>query len=70
MKNIICHLFGHKIGELNDSGYPICERCNSHSYYDNWGKSGYLLKPFHYIHWRWLLLVSWYNLKFNNRLPF
>lgn len=70
MKNIICYLFGHKIGELNDSGYPVCERCGSHSYYDNWDKSAYFFKPYNYLHWKWNLLISWYNLKFNNKLPF
>lgn len=66
MKNMICYLFGHKEGDLNDSGYPVCERCNSHSYYDNWNKSGYLIKPFTYIRWRWYLFVS----RYNNKLPF
>ena len=34
-QNILCRLFGHKVGEINDSGFDICERCNSHSYYDS-----------------------------------
>ena len=65
-----CFLLGHKEGELNDSGCPICMRCNSHSYYDDWYKSGYLMKPIAYIKWKYSLIVSWYNIKYNNQLPF
>lgn len=54
MARFICFLFDHKIGELNDCGFSICERCNAHEYYDNmrgidpegsnrWNNSGWLL---------------------------
>ena len=33
--NLKCRLWGHKIGDLNDSGYAICERCGMHEYYHN-----------------------------------
>lgn len=46
---VICRFFGHKVGELNDSGYPVCERCNSHSYYDDWNKSALLMRPIWFI---------------------
>lgn len=44
LKQIICFLFWHKVGDLNESGYPICERCGSHSYYDEW-KAGIFVRP-------------------------
>lgn len=34
-----CKLFGHKIGDLNDGGYAVCERCLMHSYYQALPKS-------------------------------
>ncbi len=46
---VICRFFGHKVGELNDSGYPVCERCGSHSYYDNWNKSALFMRPIWFI---------------------
>ncbi len=34
-KNLRCVIFGHSaIKGVDDSGYCICERCESHSYYD------------------------------------
>lgn len=31
-----CFLIGHSFEkEMNDSGYPICDRCNMHGFYDN-----------------------------------
>ena len=57
--NYKCLFFGHKLGELNDSGYPICERCKSHSYYDDWNKSALLMKPI------WYVTRKIYQLKFN-----
>jgi hypothetical protein len=68
--NKICYLFGHKTGDLNDSGYPVCEICNSHSYYDDWNKSGYLFKPYNYLRFKWIKFRIWYRLKYFNELPF
>lgn len=52
---VICRFFVHKIGELNDSGYPVCERCGCHSYYDagivtdNWNKAALLMRPIWFV---------------------
>ena len=46
---VICRFFGHKVGDLNDSGHPVCERCGSHSYYDDWNKSALLMGPIWFI---------------------
>ena len=31
----LCKLIGHKV-KFYDGPYPICERCGSHAYYDNY----------------------------------
>ncbi len=74
-RSIKCLLFGHKSNTLNDSGYPVCERCGSHSYYDNWNDSGYLLKPFMYASRKWRHVKSnvkyWFSRVFlGDQLPF
>jgi hypothetical protein len=58
---VICRFFGHKIGELNDSGYPVCERCGCHSYYDtdNWNRAALLMRPI------WFVQGKIYQLKYN-----
>jgi len=61
-ENIKCKLFGHKQGDLNDSGYPICLRCKSHSYYEynaGWTNGGLFMQPFYWIS------RKWYNMKCN-----
>lgn len=73
--NLLCYLFGHKTGELNDSGYPVCERCGCHSYYDDWNNCAKLLKPFTFfirIYYKSKYnIIHWYDTKFNgNKLPF
>jgi len=72
MKNkIICFLFGHKIGILNDSGYPVCERCGAHSFYDDiknfpdgnsnkWNNAGWLM-----IHKKIYRAISYYKMQKN-----
>ena len=45
MSKLICKLFGHKTSEeYNESGFPICLRCGSHSYHNSieWGFPLYL----------------------------
>lgn len=71
----ICYLFGHKAGELNDSGYPVCERCGCHSYYDDWNNSAKMFKPFTlFVRLYYKSKYSfqhWCDTKFNgNKLPF
>lgn len=50
-----CLFFGHKIGDLNDGGYTVCEKCGCHSYYDsgvlteNWFRAGIFMRPIWYI---------------------
>lgn len=62
---VICRFFGHKIGELNDSGYPVCERCGCHSYYDggvvtdNWNKGALLMRPI------WFAQRKLYQIKYD-----
>jgi hypothetical protein len=46
---VICRFFGHKAVDLNDSAHPVCERCGSHSYYDDWNKSAFLMRPIWFI---------------------
>ena len=68
--NVICYLWRHKIA-YNDSGCDVCGRYGRHEYYDNDFHNG---KPIFKIYYRfrhkYLLLKSWYKIKFLNELPF
>lgn len=73
--NIICYLFGHKTSKITDSGYPVCERCECHSYYNDWNNCAKILKPFTFIlrfyYQSKYNVKHWYDTKFNgNKLPF
>lgn len=75
MKNLKCKLFGHKPDDITDSGYPICKRCGSHSYYDEWHNEGVILRPIWFIQWqitriKWRVRF-WISHRFyNDDLPF
>lgn len=53
--HLICYLFGHGDCWL-ESGYPVCNRCGAHSYYNSrhidpetpidWDSAGVLLRPY------------------------
>lgn len=63
-----CFLFGHIKSKFTDSGYNICKRCDSHEYYDNWNV-GYL-RSFHWIQWKYNIIISKLKFSFKNELPF
>ena len=46
-----CWLLGHKESKVTDSGFPICERCGAHSYWDMeiWSKGSYFLQKFYLL---------------------
>ncbi len=78
MRKIMCFLLDHKISSnYTDSGYPICKRCNSHSYYDCfieptiWSRGGILKLPFRWI--KSFCIKNWVRLnhkRHDSKLPF
>ncbi len=70
-----CYLFGHKLGD-NDGGYPVCERCKCHSYYDiNYYNDAILMRPFWYtrrkVYQAKCDIVYWFRSTFlGDNLPF
>lgn len=71
---IRCYLFGHTRTDYNDSGFHVCERCNSHEYYDcpyHWTRSAVLLKPVWFV--KRVFYKAWYfvaGLFDKSHLPF
>ena len=77
VSGVVSRFVGYKIGALNDNGYPICERCGCHSYYDErgWDNAGVLMRPIWYIQRKcWLIklnLKGWFRSVFlGDNLPF
>lgn len=67
MRKLICYLLDHKTStDYNDSGYPICKRCESHSYYESfhypniWSRGGILKLPYR--------LLKGYYIKLKNNV--
>lgn len=68
---IKCKIIGHKVGELNDSGYPVCERCGSHSYYDDWSKDNILKRIKWRIYFTYSNIEYWLKSNFTKQdIPF
>lgn len=66
MARSICFLFGHKIGAVNEGGYPICDRCWAYSYWDyqwnstkKWQNAGWLRIDW-FIKRKYYQIKGWY----------
>lgn len=77
MARLLCLCVGHRLSDTTDSGYNYCTRCGAHEYWDTkeynsnkWNNAGYLRKPFYWVWWQYLLMVSNLKAKFRNEMPF